>query len=85
MTEHPIAVWHRLVKERNPRGLDALLDAEAVFHSPVMHRTHHRIQGHAASAQGDQSRPSAHDRPAPGQAVNTDSDLSPDAISTGER
>ncbi len=37
MTEHPIAAWHRLVKERNPRGLDALLDADAVFHSPVMH------------------------------------------------
>lgn len=37
MTEHPIAAWHRLAKERNPRGLDALLDADAVFHSPVMH------------------------------------------------
>ena len=37
MTEHPIAALHRLVKERNPRGLDALLDADAVFHSPVMH------------------------------------------------
>ncbi len=37
MTEHPIAAWHRLVKERNPRGLDALLDADAVVHSPVMH------------------------------------------------
>ncbi|QLQ26112.1 MAG: nuclear transport factor 2 family protein [Dechloromonas sp.] len=37
MTEHPIAVWHRLVEERNPRGLDALLDANAVFLSPVVH------------------------------------------------
>lgn len=37
MTEHPIAVWHRLVQERNPRGLDALLDANAVFLSPVVH------------------------------------------------
>lgn len=37
MTEHPIAVWHRLVQERNPRGLDALLDANAVFFSPVVH------------------------------------------------
>lgn len=37
MTDHPVAVWHRLVKERNPRGLDALLDADAVFLSPVMH------------------------------------------------
>ena len=37
MTEHPIEVWHRLVNERNPRGLDALLDADAVFVSPVVH------------------------------------------------
>lgn len=37
MTEHPVAVWHRLVRERNPRGLDALLDADAVFLSPVVH------------------------------------------------
>lgn len=37
MTEHPIDVWHRLVKERNPLGLDALLDADAVFVSPVVH------------------------------------------------
>ena len=37
MTEHPIALWHRLVQERNPRGLDALLDVNAVFLSPVVH------------------------------------------------
>lgn len=37
MTEHPIQIWHRLVKERNPRGLDALLDENAVFLSPVVH------------------------------------------------
>ena len=37
MTEHPIEVWHRLVRERNPRGLDALLDADAVFLSPIVH------------------------------------------------
>lgn len=37
MTEHPIAVWHRLLEERNPRGLDALLDSDAVFFSPVVH------------------------------------------------
>lgn len=37
MTEHPIAAWHRLVEDRSPRGLDALLDADAVFHSPVVH------------------------------------------------
>jgi hypothetical protein len=34
---HPIEVWHRLVQERNPRGLEALLDADAVFVSPVTH------------------------------------------------
>lgn len=33
-----LATWHRLVKERDVAGLDALLDEEAVFHSPVVHR-----------------------------------------------
>lgn len=33
-----LATWHRLVKERDMAGLDALLDEEAVFHSPVVHR-----------------------------------------------
>lgn len=37
MTEHPIEVWHRLVQQRDTRGLDALLDEEAVFLSPVVH------------------------------------------------
>ncbi|MDE2606755.1 MAG: nuclear transport factor 2 family protein [Burkholderiales bacterium] len=37
MNEHPIEVWHRLVRERNPRGLDTLLDEDAVFVSPVVH------------------------------------------------
>lgn len=37
MTEHPVKAWHRLVQERNPRMLDALLDEEAVFISPVVH------------------------------------------------
>lgn len=37
MTEHPIATWHRLVRERNPRGLDTLLDPDAVFVSPIVH------------------------------------------------
>lgn len=37
MQEHPIHVWHRLVRERDARGLDALLDEEAVFLSPVVH------------------------------------------------
>ena len=38
MTEqHPLATWHRLVREQNPGGLDALLDDAAVFVSPVVH------------------------------------------------
>lgn len=37
MSSSPIATWHQLVKERNVRGLDALLSEEAVFHSPVVH------------------------------------------------
>ncbi|HEX7865715.1 MAG TPA: nuclear transport factor 2 family protein [Variovorax sp.] len=32
-----LATWHRLVKERDVAGLDALLDDKAVFHSPVVH------------------------------------------------
>lgn len=37
MSPSPIATWHQLVKEHNPRGLDALLADEATFHSPVVH------------------------------------------------
>lgn len=37
MTEHPVAIWHRLVQQRNPDGLDVLIDDDAVFHSPVVH------------------------------------------------
>jgi len=37
MSSSPIEIWHRLVKERDVRGLDALLADEAVFHSPVVH------------------------------------------------
>jgi hypothetical protein len=33
----PIEVWHRLVEQRDTRGLDALLADEAVFYSPVVH------------------------------------------------
>lgn len=33
----PIARWHRLVETRDPDGLDELLDADAVFLSPVVH------------------------------------------------
>jgi hypothetical protein len=35
--DHPVARWHRIVRERDSAGLDALLDAEIVFHSPVVH------------------------------------------------
>lgn len=37
MTDHPIATWHRMVHARSPLGLDALLDDNAVFLSPVVH------------------------------------------------
>jgi hypothetical protein len=37
VNEHPLTTWHRLVREQDPRGLDALLDADAVFMSPVVH------------------------------------------------
>jgi hypothetical protein len=37
MTEHPIDVWHRLVRTRDVSGLDTLLDDEVVFYSPVVH------------------------------------------------
>ena len=33
----PVAHWHQLVRERNPRGLDRLLADQVVFHSPVVH------------------------------------------------
>lgn len=37
MTSNPLEHWHQLVRERNPRGLDALLADDVVFHSPVVH------------------------------------------------
>jgi hypothetical protein len=37
MLSGPIQIWHRLVKERDGRGLDGLLAEDAVFHSPVAH------------------------------------------------
>ena len=36
-SDHPVSAWHRLVAEQNPAGLDALIDADAVYHSPVVH------------------------------------------------
>jgi hypothetical protein len=37
LNEHPLSQWHRLLASRDPRGLDALLDDEAVFVSPIVH------------------------------------------------
>ena len=37
VAEQPIETLHGHIKERNPRGLDALLDADAVFLSPIVH------------------------------------------------
>ena len=39
MTEpdHPVALWHRIVWNRDPADLDALLDPDVVFFSPVVH------------------------------------------------
>ena len=38
MTQDPIATWHRLLATRDVAGLDRFLAADAVFHSPVVHR-----------------------------------------------
>lgn len=35
--EHPIAIWHRVVWDRDPAALDTLLDDDVMFHSPVVH------------------------------------------------
>ncbi len=37
MTTDTLANWHRLVKDKNPKGLDSLLADNAVFHSPIVH------------------------------------------------
>jgi hypothetical protein len=37
MFSGPIQNWHRLVRERDTQGLDALLADEAIFYSPVVH------------------------------------------------
>jgi hypothetical protein len=37
MTSNPLESWHRLVRSREPSGLQALLAEDAVFHSPVVH------------------------------------------------
>lgn len=37
MTNSPLASWHRMVRENDPFGIEALLAEDAVFHSPVVH------------------------------------------------
>lgn len=37
MADHPVAAWHELVRAGDAAALDALLDENAVFHSPVVH------------------------------------------------
>jgi hypothetical protein len=37
MTDHPLEIWRRLVRERDPSGLSGLLAEDAVFYSPVVH------------------------------------------------
>ena len=37
MIENTIAVWHKLVEERDAAGLDRILAENVVFHSPVVH------------------------------------------------
>ena len=37
MTTNTLTSWHRLVDDRNPKGLDSLLADTVVFHSPIVH------------------------------------------------
>lgn len=37
MRDHPVEIWHELVKANNPSGLDDLLAEDVVFLSPVVH------------------------------------------------
>jgi hypothetical protein len=37
MTIGALAAWHQIVKDRDPAGLDTLLSANVVFHSPIVH------------------------------------------------
>jgi hypothetical protein len=37
MFTDPIALWHRLARQRDAQGLDDLLADDAVFYSPVVH------------------------------------------------
>lgn len=37
MNDHPIARWHTVLEQRNPKGLEELLAEDAVFLSPIVH------------------------------------------------
>ena len=37
MTINTLELWHKLLEQRNAKGLDQLLADDAVFHSPVVH------------------------------------------------
>ncbi|MES2316726.1 MAG: nuclear transport factor 2 family protein [Pseudomonadota bacterium] len=37
MSINTLAVWHEIVKSRNPKDLELLLADKVVFHSPVVH------------------------------------------------
>src|SRR5436190_8288874 len=37
MAEHPLETWHRLARDHDASGLNALLAEDAVFYSPVVH------------------------------------------------
>jgi hypothetical protein len=37
MTDHPLDIWHDMVRTRDLSRLDSLLADDAVFHSPVVH------------------------------------------------
>lgn len=37
MSAHPLATWHRIVREGDLAALDRLLAEDAVFHSPIVH------------------------------------------------
>ncbi len=39
--QNVLAGWHEIVRKRDPRGLDALLADDVVFHSPVVHTPQH--------------------------------------------
>ncbi|HBL26801.1 MAG TPA: hypothetical protein DD490_08210 [Acidobacteria bacterium] len=37
MAPSPLAAWHQVVQNRDPKVLDALLAESVIFHSPVVH------------------------------------------------